>query len=272
MVILGMQKSLNSAVNRLRKLGRLIFSKSIFVHANANSWINKTGKIDESTTYSGLFSEESEGCLKWNHFSTIYDELLGQYRSKINLKVLEIGVQYGGSQRILRKYFHNSATITGIDIDDNCLNIDTGTNLRIGSSRDENFLKSIVEEMGGIDIVIDDGSHRSSDQKISFEILFPLLSNNGLYIVEDLEHSYFWQSGGVPYLPNTFLNYAKRTTELLNNTFRIYPKLGTLKLDHSDLFSIKFYPQLIAFQKLTRNNLFVSKVGHQYPEGSNGPQ
>jgi hypothetical protein len=249
-----------------------IITRLIFVHANPEPWFRDTSAIDTSRTYSRLFSMESEGCLKWSHYSTVYDELFDSYRNRFDLKVLEIGVQYGGSQRILKQYFHDSATIMGIDIDRSCLDLDTGTQIRIGNSRDKKFLLSTIEEMGGVDIIIDDGSHRSSDQKISFEILFPLLSNGGIYIVEDLEHSYFWESGGIPFLPSTFWNYAKRTTELLNNTFRIYPKLGTLKLEHSDLFSIKFYPQLIAFQKLTSNNLFVSKVGHQYPEGSNGPQ
>jgi len=118
--------------------------------------------------------------------------------------------------------------------------------------------------MGGVDIVIDDGSHRSSDQKIAFETLFPLLSNHGTYIVEDLEHSYFWKSGGIPYLPKTFWNYAKRTTELLNNGFRRYPKLSTLKVNPLDLFSVHFYPQIIAFQKIERKTPEICVVGRQY--------
>jgi hypothetical protein len=249
---------------RIKKSLKIVFSKLIFVHADAKPWFSTLGKIDESTTYSHLFSKEIEGSLKWNHYSTVYDELLGKYKSQSNLKVLEIGIQYGGSQRILKEYFHSSATIMGIDIDDECLNLNTGTLLRIGSSRDEKFLKSVVVEMGGVDIVIDDGSHRSSDQKIAFETLFPLLSNNGIYVVEDLEHSYFWKSGGVPYMPKTFWNYAKRTTELLNNSFRIYPKFFTLNVQPSDLFSVNFYPQIIAFHKLERKTPEICVVGRQY--------
>lgn len=250
---------------QLRSYVRVLFSKIIFVHADARPWFSKFGTINESVAYSELFSNEIEGSLKWTHYSSVYDELLGKYRSQANLKVLEIGIQHGGSQRILKGYFHNSATIMGIDIDPNCLNIETGTLLRIGSSRDKEFLISVIEEMGGVDIVIDDGSHLSSDQKIAFETLFPLLSNYGTYIVEDLEHSYFWKSGGIPYLPKTFWNYAKRTTELLNNSFRRYPKLGTLKVNPLDLFSVHFYPQIIAFQKIERKTPEICVVGRQYP-------
>lgn len=151
----------------------------------------------------------------------------------------------------------------GIDLDERCLNLDTGTLLRLGSSSDKKILQSVISEMGGVDLVIDDGSHRSSDQKIAFETLFPLLNNDGIYIVEDMEHSYFWKSGGVPYLPITFWNYAKRTTELLNSSFRIYPKVGTLNVKSSDLFSVNFYPQVIAFHKLKRTTLKISLAGQQ---------
>lgn len=246
---------------RIKKLTKLIFSRIIFAHADASPWFSETGKIDESSKYSDLFSKEIKGSLKWNHYSTVYDELLSKYKSKPNLKVLEIGIQDGGSQRILKEYFPKSATIMGIDVDERCLNLNTGTLLRHGSSRDKMFLQSVVKEMGGVDVVIDDGSHRSSDQKIAFETLFPLLSNEGIYIVEDMEHSYFWKSGGIPYLPTTFWNYAKRTTEILNNSFRVYPKLGTLNVKSSDLFSIIFYPQVIAFHKLKRKSPKICLTG-----------
>ena len=35
------------------------------------------------------------------------------------------------------------------------------------------------------DIILDDGSHSNKDVINSFELLFPLLNDNGLYIVED---------------------------------------------------------------------------------------
>ena len=252
-----------SYLARIKKLTKFIFSRIIFAHADVVPWFAERGKIDESSTYSGLFSKEIKGSLKWNHYSTVYDKLLSKYTSQPNLKVLEIGIQDGGSQRILKRYFPNSATIMGIDVDERCLNLNTGTLLRLGSSRDKMFLQSVVREMGGVDLVIDDGSHRSSDQKMAFESLFPLLSNDGIYIVEDLEHSYFWKSGGAPYLPTTFWNYAKRTTEMLNYSFRVYPKLGMLNVKSSDLFSVSFYPQVIAFHKLKRQSPKICLTGQQ---------
>jgi hypothetical protein len=52
--------------------------------------------------------------------------------------------------------------------------------------------------MGGIDVVIDDGSHVAEHQKISFDVLFPLVSDDGLYLCEDL-HTSYWKEfqGGI---------------------------------------------------------------------------
>jgi len=220
------------------------------VYPSADYWFKKRiNQINPSSKYSALFHQETMGCLKWNEYSTIYDELFQNYLHRENLRILEIGVLEGGSQSILRKYFHSSSSIFGVDINPNCLKLDTGTKIRIGDATEKKFLSKVTSEMGGIDVVIDDGSHKSLHQKKSFEVLFPLLSDGGLYIVEDLEHSYLLESKGLPFLPNTFWNKSKRTTELLNNEFRRYKKNFTFKIDPLELFSVKFYPQIIAFSK-----------------------
>lgn len=46
-----------------------------------------------------------------------------------------------------------------------------------------------------IDVVLDDGSHRMAHIKKSLEALFPVLSMNGLYMIEDL-HTSYWRSYG----------------------------------------------------------------------------
>ena len=68
--------------------------------------------------------------------------------------------------------------------------------LRIGSQADPTFLKAVVAEMGGVDIVLDDGSHVAAHQRTSFSVLWPLLNVGGLYIIEDLHSSYWPQWGG----------------------------------------------------------------------------
>lgn len=180
------------------------------------------------------------------------------------MSILEIGVQFGGSQQILKKYFDETASIYGIDIDERCRQVETGTQIFIGDATKIEFIEKISRNIGQLDIIIDDGSHKSIDQKKTFELLYPKLSEGGVYIVEDLEHSYFWKSGSFPFLTNTFWNYSKRTSELLNSSFRRYKKRGVLNVDPKTLFSIHFFPQIIAFHKLARKPVQICRTGKDY--------
>lgn len=239
--------------NLATAIPKKVITEILRVAPDPGRWSNnKFVEILGSPHYSSLFNSEKLGCTKWQNYSIIYDQLLSEYRNLPGLRILEIGVLQGGSQRILKSYFKKGTIIYGVDISRDAEQYITGTQIRIGDATDSKFLEKIIHEMGGVDIVIDDGSHLSSHQKKSFEILFPYLNQNGLYIIEDLEHSYFWKSKSLPYLPNTFWNFAKRTTEYLNVDFRKYKKRFGLQIDPYDLFSISFFPQIIAFRKLKR--------------------
>lgn len=90
-----------------------------------------------------------------------------------------------------RDYFGPSATIFGIDIDPECAKHVTAPNhVRIGSQDDPAFLKRVIAELGMSDIILDDASHIGPHQRASFDVLFSLLKENGLYIIEDM-HSFY---------------------------------------------------------------------------------
>jgi hypothetical protein len=140
-----------------------------------------------------FFANERHIIHKWLHYLPIYDELLEPYVGS-KVKMLEIGVSKGGSLGLWRKFLGNEAMIFGIDIDPSCAAYDGDyASVRIGSQDDPQFLRSVVSEMGGIDVVLDDGSHVASHQRASFNVLFPLLSEGGLYIIEDM-HTAYWPS------------------------------------------------------------------------------
>lgn len=100
--------------------------------------------------------------------------------------VIEIGVETERSVRMWEEFFPN-ATIHGIDINPGCAAYSSGrVKIHVGSQADEAFLERCVSSMsGGIDIVIDDGSHRPDHQIASFNFLFPRLSSHGIYVIED---------------------------------------------------------------------------------------
>lgn len=133
---------------------------------------------------------------KWHHYIPLYDKYFDIFRNR-QIRFLEIGVSKGGSLQMWRQYFGDQAIIFGIDINPECYKYNGhSAQVRIGSQVDENFLMSVVSEMGGIDIVLDDGSHRMEHIEASLNILFPKLNNSGIYLIEDLHTSYWKDFGG----------------------------------------------------------------------------
>lgn len=63
-----------------------------------------------------------------------------------------------------------------------------------GSLADPEFLVDVINQIGAPDIIIDDGSHINQHVIFSFNTLFPLLSPTGIYVIEDLQTSY-WALG-----------------------------------------------------------------------------
>lgn len=116
---------------------------------------------------------------KWQHYFDIYDRHFERFRGK-RIRVLEIGVDHGGSLQIWKKYFGHDAEIVGLDIDPRCAQyVESQIEVRIGNQSDWSLLKTL----GVFDIVIDDGSHRLQDQLASFEALWP--STRSVYLIED---------------------------------------------------------------------------------------
>lgn len=144
-----------------------------------------------------LFANASEALVhKWHHYIPLYDRYFGAYRGK-PLRFLEIGVSQGGSLAMWRRYFGPQAVIFGIDISPDCAVFDgQAGQVRIGSQDDPAFLARVVAEMGGVDIVLDDGSHQMPHIRASLAALFPLLAEGGIYMIEDLHTAYGAAFGG----------------------------------------------------------------------------
>jgi hypothetical protein len=133
---------------------------------------------------------------KWHHYIPIYDRYLSRFRGTA-FRFLEIGVSKGGSLQLWRQYFGSDAVIFGIDIDPKCGRLDgKDAQVRIGSQDDPAFLRSVVQEMGGLDAVLDDGSHHMEHVRTSLTTLFPLLTSGGTYMIEDLHTAYWPYYGG----------------------------------------------------------------------------
>lgn len=149
-----------------------------------------------------------------------YDLYLGPLRHK-NVNLLEIGIggyadpRAGGSSlRMWREYFSNG-NVYALDFYDKSPHREDRIFIYQGSQEDPAILKQIASDMHVIDVIIDDGSHVSSHIIKSFEVLFPLLTPGGLYIVEDIGTSYWPDYGGSEDFlnPNTSVSYFKRLVD-----------------------------------------------------------
>ena len=190
--------------------------------------------------------------MKWRHYLSIYDRYLSLYRDK-TVRLLEIGIAGGGSFPMWREYFGVQAILFGIDVDpDSCKNaeaLELDCHARAGSQADPHFLQSVVAEMGGLDIVIDDGSHIAEHQLASFKILFPLLSNGGVYVCEDLHTAYWdgWQGGYKR--PGTFIEVIKDIIDSIHTWY--YPienELREMEL-HRHISGIHLHDSMVVIEK-----------------------
>lgn len=133
-------------------------------------------------------------------YTRVYGALLEPARQSA-LRLAEIGLLHGRTQAegpaaiardgcpSLRMWadFLPQAEIHGFDIVDFTSFASEKIRITRGDQGSRNDLKSFGSCAGGpFDIIIDDGSHASHHQQISFATLFPYLADGGLYIVEDL--------------------------------------------------------------------------------------
>jgi 23S rRNA U2552 (ribose-2'-O)-methylase RlmE/FtsJ len=160
---------------------------------------------------------------KWHHYLPIYDRYFAPVRAT-PVKFLEIGVSKGGSLQMWRSYFGPDAVIFGIDIDPACAAFDGQSGqVRIGSQDDPDFLASVVAEMGGVDVVLDDGSHHMDHIRASLKILFPLLSMGGTYMIEDLHTAYWRRFGGGHGRASNFFNEVRQMIDDMHHWYHGRP-------------------------------------------------
>ena len=123
----------------------------------------------------------------FHNYCRQYDNLIRDYRDK-PLSFLELGVFTGESVKIWRDVFPNATKIVAVDINPECKkyeNPEKSIFIEIGDATDPSFISYINNKYGAFDIILDDASHTNKDVIFSFEQLFPLINDNGLYIIED---------------------------------------------------------------------------------------
>lgn len=121
-----------------------------------------------------------------------YESILSEKKND-SVNVLEIGVQGGICLLLWEQYFTNAKTVVGLDIDTSRVqqkvhqqSISTGK-IKILQG-DATNSQTIADLNDTYDVVVDDGSHRVSDQLSSFKLLESRLNPGAIYIIEDIQN------------------------------------------------------------------------------------
>jgi hypothetical protein len=153
---------------------------------------------------------------KWTHYFPIYEAHFARFVNR-PVTFVEIGVGRGGSLQLWSRYLGPHAQIVGLDIRTECKQLEEDQiAIRIGEQADHAFLKSVLDEFGPPDIVLDDGSHVMSDIAATFHYLYPRMSPSGVYFVEDLGCAYAKRYGGGLRRKGTFVELAKDLVDEVN--------------------------------------------------------
>lgn len=245
---------------------KLSFRQKKKLKAIINS-LKSFGKRNDLTALAKLYGTD-----KWGvHFYTPHYQLhFKPYKyKKINL--LEIGVgghespfEGGNSLRMWKQYFPY-AKINSIDIFDKSNLQEKRIKIFKGSQVDKEFLYGLIEKIGNPDIIIDDGSHVNEHVIETFKILFPLLKDGGIYVVEDSQTSYWPAFGGDDTNlnnPSTLLNFFKRLTDSLNYQEYVLPITGPSYYDKK-IISMHFYHNMVFIYKGDNNEISNKDSSHK---------
>jgi hypothetical protein len=121
----------------------------------------------------------------YHDYLNFYENNIGHLKNE-RINIMEIGFLHGNSIKMWLDYFTN-ARIYCLDIIDCSFTHERFHYIKI--SQDNPILDNIFPD-SFFDLIIDDGSHMTSHQIKSLEILWKKVKSPGFYILEDLHTSF----------------------------------------------------------------------------------
>jgi cephalosporin hydroxylase len=198
---------------------------------------------------------------KWTHYLEVYEAHFERFRGR-EVHVMEIGVYYGGSLQMWKHYFGPEAHVYGVDINPACRQFEEErVRVLVGDQADRGFLRSVRAEIPRVDILIDDGGHRMDQQIVTFEELFPHISEDGIYLCEDLHTSYLPEFGGGYRRSGTFIETAKGLVDKLNAWHTREPDAFEVDDFTLSAHSLHFYPGMLVIEKRRMQMPHARKTG-----------
>lgn len=137
---------------------------------------------------------ESHGIHRVLEDAVYYERHLPPRVGSTSLRLLEIGIQSGGSARAWKHWYGDRLYYAGVDVEPKCKRTESPAEnmwVEIGSQYNQTFLSQLCKKHGPFDIVIDDGAHRPEAIRASLKAIFPADSAcmriPSLYVIEDMQ-------------------------------------------------------------------------------------
>jgi hypothetical protein len=169
----------------------------------------------------------------YHGYTRFYNKLFAEKKDSIK-HFFEIGIATGASLFMWRDYFPN-ATIYGIDIQvTDAVKNQERIKWALCNQSKADELTHVVNTWGKpvFDIIIDDGGHVVSQQRVSIETLWKYLAPGGYYVIEDLHtnipelfssHPHMTPQQITKYLDEPVSNHQKILECMLRNPGYSFP-------------------------------------------------
>ena len=190
---------------------------------------NKKTKEPDSKKYSQESRDDLLSCHleattnaadKWESYFGHYNRNLSRFRNREKaVRLLEIGVQNGGSLEAWKTFLGEKSVVIGTDVDSACSLVESPFSVQCftGDATDAIWAQQLCKAKGPFDIVIDDGSHINSDIEKTFALFFSSILPGGLYVCEDLHTAYWGKFGGCqPSKKENVMEMFKEIADLVN--------------------------------------------------------
>ena len=213
----------------------------------------------ENTVAFKSYMSSPHPSIKHSTYFQVYEQLFQPYRNK-KITFVEIGILDGGSLFMWREFFGKEARIIGIDLNPEAKKWEQDNfEIHIGSQSDTQFWKQFVQDIGPVDLVLDDGGHRFDQQIITIESMLDHINDGGMLVVEDTHTSYLEGFGDNH---KSLMKYVKNYIDKINYRYSRLTRYATEhhvadKVDHK-VFSIEIFESILAFKINRRLSHFPS--------------
>lgn len=173
-----------------------------------------------ATTFADMCRVHGTDKLPQHGYHRFYPDVLERFRGVPNFRMLEVGIAEGRSLRMWLDYFA-TGIVYAFDIEPKYMIEHPRCRTMLVDQSDVFALRSAIATIGGdpLPFIIDDGSHVPTHQLLTFDVYFAdLLADDGVYIIEDVETSY-WRRG-MGYNPKDPMEYGYRHPKAVLEVFK----------------------------------------------------